>query len=115
VVIFPPQLGDRVAWPVKTFEALALGKPVLGLTGGGAGEALLRELGADQGCARWDDADSVAAAVERLLADPPAPIAPERLARFDRSNVARDYAALLERLIAGPGAANPASQTALAR
>ena len=117
VVIFPPQLGDGVAWPVKMFEALALGKPVLSLTGGGAGEALLRELGVDQGCARWDDADSVAAAAERLLADPPGPVEPERLARFDRSNVARDYAALLERLIAGAPTAsdNPASQPALAR
>jgi glycosyltransferase involved in cell wall biosynthesis len=116
VVIFPPQLGDRVAWPVKTFEALALGKPILSLTGGGAGEALLRELGVAQGCARWDDVDSVAAAAARLLEAPPGPVEPERLARWDRSNVARDYDALLERLIAGAeGAPNPASQPVLAR
>jgi glycosyltransferase involved in cell wall biosynthesis len=116
VVIFPPQLGDSVAWPVKMFEALALGKPVLSLTGGGAGEALLRELGVDQGCARWDDVDSVADATERLLEAPPGPVPVERLARWDRSNVARDYDALLERLIAGaPAAANPASQPAFAR
>jgi glycosyltransferase involved in cell wall biosynthesis len=98
------------------FEALALGKPVLSLTGGGAGEALLRELGVDQGCARWDDVDSVADATERLLEAPPGPVPVERLARWDRSNVARDYDALLERLIAGaPAAANPASQPAFAR
>ncbi len=117
VVLFPPQLGDRVAWPVKMFEGLALGKPILSLTGGGAGEALLRELGVAQGCARWDDADSVAAAAARLLEAPPAPVAPERLARWDRSNVARDYDALLERLIAGAAAPapNPESQPALAR
>ena len=117
VVIFPPQLGDSIAWPVKMFEALALGKPVLSLTAGGAGEALLRELGVDAGCARWDDADSVAAAAARLLESPPAPVPVERLARWDRSNVARDYDALLERLIAGAPAAadNPASQPALAR
>jgi hypothetical protein len=44
-------------------------------------------------------------------------VEPERLARWDRSNVARDYDALLERLIAGaaPAAANPASQPAFAR
>jgi glycosyltransferase involved in cell wall biosynthesis len=115
VVIFPPQLGDRVAWPVKMFEGLALGKPILSLTGGGAGEALLRRLGVAQGCARWDDVDSVAAAAARLLEAPPAPVEPERLARWDRSNVARDYDALLERLIAAPAAPNPASQPALAR
>jgi glycosyltransferase involved in cell wall biosynthesis len=117
VVIQPPQVGDSVAWPGKMFEALALGKPVLSLTGGGACEALLRELGVAQGCARWDDADSVAAAAARLLEAPPAPVPVERVARWDRSNAARDYDALLERLIAGapPAAPNPASQPALAR
>ncbi len=80
VVAQPTSLGDEIAWPVKTFEALALGKPVLALTGGGAVERLLGELGVDAGCARHDDPASVAAAVRRLLDDPPAPIPAERLA-----------------------------------
>jgi glycosyltransferase involved in cell wall biosynthesis len=101
VMIVPPTLGDQVAWAVKMFEALALGKPVLGLTGGGAGDRLLHELGVGQGCAHWDDAESVAAAVQRLLDDPPAPVAVERLARWDRSLVAREYAELLDRVATG--------------
>lgn len=114
VVLFPPQLGDRVAWPVKMFEALALGKPILSLTGGGAGETLLRELGVDAGCARWDDVHSVAAAVERLLSAPPAPVPVERLARWDRSRVAEDYGSLLDDLY-GRAPRKVATEAALAR
>jgi len=109
VMIFPPQLGDVSAWPVKMFEGLALGKPILSLTGGGAGETLLQVLGAGQACAQWDDVDSVAAATQRLLDNPPAPLNPAKLARFDRSAVAGAYVALLERVVAeGPF---PASST----
>jgi glycosyltransferase involved in cell wall biosynthesis len=85
---------------VKTFEALALGKPVLSVTSGGAVETLLGELGVAAGCARLGDPDSVAAAVQRLLEAPPAPVPPERLARWDRHAVARAYATLLDELAA---------------
>lgn len=94
----PAVLGDAIAWPVKTFEALALGKPVLALTDGGAVERLLGELGRDQGCARHRDPASVAAALRRLLADPPAPVPAQRLAPWDRSAIAADYASLLDSL-----------------
>ncbi len=43
VVIVPASMGDDVAWPVKMFEALALGKPILAITAGGATEHLLTE------------------------------------------------------------------------
>ena len=101
VVAQPTALGDEIAWPVKTFEALALGKPVLALTGGGAVERLLGELGVDAGCARHGDPESVAAAVRRLLDRPPAPVPAERLAPWDRAVVAGDYAALLNEVSAG--------------
>lgn len=100
VVAQPTALGDEIAWPVKTFEALALGKPVLALTGGGAVERLLGELGVDAGCARHGDQASVAAAVRRLLERPPAPVPAEHLAPWDRAVVAGDYAALLNALSA---------------
>jgi glycosyltransferase involved in cell wall biosynthesis len=99
------------------FEALALGKPMLTLTGGGACERLLAELGVDAGTARWDDADSVASATRRLLDDPPAPVPLERLERWDRSQVARRYAALLDHVSApdAPAAENPESSAVLVR
>jgi glycosyltransferase involved in cell wall biosynthesis len=101
VVVQPSSLGDAIAWPVKTFEALALGKPVLAITGGGAVEQLLTQLGHAGSCARLDDPASVRAALRRLLADPPAPVPAERLAPWDRSVIAADYAALLHRLVEG--------------
>jgi glycosyltransferase involved in cell wall biosynthesis len=100
ITIVPYTMGDDVAWPVKNFEAFALGKPVLSITTGGATEALLRDLGVDVACARDGDVDSIAAALENLLAHPPLPPLPvERISRWDRSVVARDYAALLDSLV----------------
>ena len=98
VVAQPTELGDDIAWPVKALEALALGKPMLTLTGGGAAQRLLAELGVDAGCARHGDAASVAAALRRLLDDPPAPVPSERLAQWDRATVAADWAAMLDEL-----------------
>jgi glycosyltransferase involved in cell wall biosynthesis len=102
VVIVPASMGDDVAWPVKMFEGLALGKPIVTVTSGGAAERLLQELGRDQACARDGDPDSIAAALERLLAaPPPAPVEPERLRRWDRAAVASDYAGLLDAVADG--------------
>jgi glycosyltransferase involved in cell wall biosynthesis len=103
VVAQPTELGDDIAWPVKIFEALALGKPILSITGGGAVERLLGELGQPAGCARHGDAGSIAAALQRLLAAPPAPVPPASLAAWNRSEVASDYAALLDELVARAG------------
>ena len=69
-VIYPRSMGDELSLPVKLHEALALGKPVLSITAGGASEALLRELGQDHALARDGDAASVGDALERLLAGP---------------------------------------------
>jgi glycosyltransferase involved in cell wall biosynthesis len=100
VVAQPTSLGDDIAWPVKTFEALALGKPVLAITGGGAVERLLRDLGVATGCARHGDPAGIADALRRLLDAPPAPVPAQRLATWDRSVIAADYAALLDELVA---------------
>jgi glycosyltransferase involved in cell wall biosynthesis len=97
LVVFTP--GEDTAVPGKLYEALALGKPVLALaSAASAMAALLRELGQDAGLAPPDDPGAIAAALERLLARPPAPVAEAVLARFDRSRVAADYARLLDRL-----------------
>jgi glycosyltransferase involved in cell wall biosynthesis len=99
VVIQPAALADDIAWPVKTFEALALGKPILAITSGGAVERLLQELGHAAGCARHGEVASIVAALRRLLGAPPRPVEAERLATWDRSRIAADYAALLESLV----------------
>jgi glycosyltransferase involved in cell wall biosynthesis len=97
VVINAPQTGGDMALPGKLFEALALGRPVLALTRAGSDTArLLERLGQNAGVAPPDEPVAVAAALERLLADPPPPVPPEALAEFDRDRIADRYAELLE-------------------
>ncbi|MBS1868512.1 MAG: glycosyltransferase [Actinobacteria bacterium] len=91
--------GDATAVASKVYEYLALGRPVLALTDGGATEALLRRLGADALCARLDDPDGIARALARLTAgELPAPLPPEALAPYDRAQIAAQVAALLDRV-----------------
>jgi glycosyltransferase involved in cell wall biosynthesis len=106
--------GDATAVASKVYEYLALGRPVLALTDGGATEALLRRLGADELCAWLDDADGIARALERLAAgELSAPLPPAALAPYDRATIATTMARLLDGIasqIAAPtaGAAAPA-------
>jgi glycosyltransferase involved in cell wall biosynthesis len=97
VVINAPETGGDMALPSKLFEALALGRPVLALTGAASDTArLLERLGQDAGIAPPNDPIAIAAAVERLLTDPPAPVDPEALQDFNRDRIAARYAALLD-------------------
>jgi glycosyltransferase involved in cell wall biosynthesis len=98
-VIYPASMGDRIALPVKMFEALALGKPILAITSGGSTEHMLRELGQEAGCSREGDPDSVGAALRRLITNPPAPVDPPALAPWDREQVTARYAALLDSVV----------------
>jgi glycosyltransferase involved in cell wall biosynthesis len=89
--------GDATAVASKVYEYLALGKPVLCLSDGGATEALLRRLEADELCARLDDQSSIERALERLRdRRAPAPLDPAALAPYDRSRLASEMAALLD-------------------
>ena len=91
--------GDATAVAAKVYEYLALGKPVLSITHGGATEALLRRLEADQLCARLDDRRSIEAALDRIRAgDLPPPVLPEKLARYERPRLAEALANLLSTL-----------------
>lgn len=91
--------GDATAVAAKVYEYLALGKPVLSITHGGATEALLRRLGADGLCARLDDGESVRAALDRIEAgDVPQPVLPERLEPYERPRLAKQLAELLSSL-----------------
>ncbi|HET8756520.1 MAG TPA: glycosyltransferase [Solirubrobacteraceae bacterium] len=91
--------GDATAIASKVYEYLALGRPVLCLTDGGATEALLHRLGAGGLCARLGDPASIAAALDRLLdGGVPAPVAPERLEPYERARTARQLAAILDAL-----------------
>jgi glycosyltransferase involved in cell wall biosynthesis len=86
--------GDETAVAAKVYEYLALGKPVLCISHGGATEALLRRLGADQLCARLDDPASIEAALERIRkGELPEPVAD--LSAYERPKLARDLAELL--------------------
>lgn len=94
-------VGDATAIASKAYEYLALGKPVLAITDGGATEALLRRLGADRHLARLDEPASIAAALDRLREEPlPDPLPPAALAPFDRRRLAGRMAALLDDLAA---------------
>jgi glycosyltransferase involved in cell wall biosynthesis len=89
--------GDATAVAAKVYEYLALGRPVLCLTHGGATEALLRRLGADRFTANLDDPHAIAAALDALLADAaPAPLTAEALEPYSRRRHATALAALLE-------------------
>ena len=93
--------GDETAVAAKVYEYLALGKPVLCLSHGGATEALLRRLGADQLVARLDDQASIEAALRRIRSgDLPQPVPPEKLAPYERPRLAQRLAELLDRLVA---------------
>jgi glycosyltransferase involved in cell wall biosynthesis len=97
VVITTPETGGDMALPIKLTEALALGCPVLSIATPGSDMArLLERLGQDTGLATPHDPASIAAAIERLLADPPPPPPPEALADFDADRMAGRYAALLD-------------------
>jgi len=89
--------GDETAVAAKVYEYLALGKPVLCISHGGATEALLRRLGADELCARLDDPASIDAALERIgSGDLPPPVLPVRLAEYEHPGLAARLADLLE-------------------
>ena len=99
VVINSPGTGGDMAAPSKLYEALALGTPVLALTGPASEtERLLGDLGHDAGCAPPGDEAAVARAVTRLLDAPPPAVDPAALERFNRAAVAKQVAALLDRL-----------------
>jgi glycosyltransferase involved in cell wall biosynthesis len=88
--------GDETAVAAKVYEYLALGKPVLCLSHGGATEALLQRLGANGLCARLDDETTIRAALDRIAAgDLPPPVAPEMLEPFERPRLAGQLAKLL--------------------
>ena len=93
--------GDDTAVASKVYEYLALGRPVLCLTDGGATEALLRDLGADELCARLDDPESIVAALQHLRDGTVLPPPSERLAPYSRVALAGRMAALLEDVASG--------------
>ncbi len=93
--------GDKTAVAAKVYEYLALGKPILSITDGGATEKLLQRLGADRLAARLDDERSIEAALELILAgDLPEPVAVEKLAPYERPRLAQQVVALLDSLVA---------------
>jgi glycosyltransferase involved in cell wall biosynthesis len=93
--------GDATAVAAKVYEYLAIGKPVLALTDGGATEALLRRLDAAQLAARLDDRAAIEAALERISSrDLPPPVPPETLAPYERPRLAQRLAQLLDGLSA---------------
>jgi Glycosyltransferase Family 4 len=88
--------GDETAIASKIYEYLALSRPVLCVTDGGASEALLHRLGVGQLCARLDDQETIVAALLRLREGAPPPPARARLAPYSRRALAGRMAALLD-------------------
>lgn len=95
-------VGDQTAVASKVFEYLALGKPILTTTDGGATEALLRRLGVDGLVARLDDPSSIAAALDRALdGEWPKPVPAAELRPYDRQVLAGEMARLLNAVAEG--------------
>jgi hypothetical protein len=93
--------GDETAVAAKVYEYLALGKPVLCLSHGGATESLLRRLEADQLVARLDEPASIETALARITAgELPLPVPPAKLAPYERPRLAERLADLLDGLAA---------------
>lgn len=91
--------GDETAVAAKVYEYLALGKPVLSITHGGATGKLLQRLGADGLAARLDDDRSIEAALDRILGgELPEPVPVEKLAPYERPHLAQRVADLLDSL-----------------
>jgi glycosyltransferase involved in cell wall biosynthesis len=113
VVINTPGTGGDVGQvPGKIYEVLALGRPVLGLMRRGSEAArLLERFGYGAGLAAPNDPPAIAAAIERLLADPPEPVPPEALADFDRDRIAARYAALLDEVATRSSSATSSGTT----
>lgn len=88
--------GDATAIASKVFEYLALGKPVVCVTDGGATEALLRRLGDGELCARLDRPESIVQALLRLRQGAISPPSPERLERYSRRALAGGMVAVLD-------------------
>jgi glycosyltransferase involved in cell wall biosynthesis len=88
--------GDATAVASKVYEYLALGKPVVCLTDGGATEELLVRLRADRLCARLDDREGIVAALVRLRDGRFDTVEPSLLERYDRRALAGRMAAVLE-------------------
>jgi hypothetical protein len=99
--------GDETAIASKIYEYLALGRPVLCITDGGASEALLRRLGAERLCARLDRPETIVAALLALREGAVPPPAPALLAPYSRRALAGRMAALLD------GVASPASTSTM--
>ncbi len=93
--------GDETAVASKVYEYLALGKPVLCITDGGASEALLRRVGADQLCARLEQPETIVAALLRLRDGAIVPPSPPRLEPYSRRALAGRMAELLEDVARG--------------
>jgi glycosyltransferase involved in cell wall biosynthesis len=95
------EAGDATAIASKVFEYLALGKPVVCVTDGGATEALLCRLGDGELCARLDRPESVVQALLRLREGAIPPLSPKRLERYSRRELAGDMAEVLSEASAG--------------
>lgn len=99
VIVQARSAGDETAVASKIYEYLALGKPVLCVTDGGASEALLRRLGADELCARLSEPETIVAALFRLRRRAIGTPAPALLEPYSRRVLAGRMAALLDELI----------------
>ena len=88
--------GDATAVASKVYEYLALGKPVVCVTDGGATEALLRRLDAAQFCARLGDVDEIVRALLRVRDGIRPTVGRGELERYNRRALASQMAELLD-------------------
>jgi glycosyltransferase involved in cell wall biosynthesis len=112
LVTQPRSVGDETAVAAKVYEYLALGRPVLCISDGGATEALLERLGASQFCARLEDASSIRQALDRLRKGDIPPTPPSAaLMPYNRRTQALQIAEVLDAVASDVFPTSPAELT----
>lgn len=105
LILIPEEAGRELFVGTKVYEYLGLDKPVLAITPAGETQRMLQEL--DWGVIADPSPDGVARGLEDLLDQPEAGRRADPERRFERRNLSRALAALLDEVQAGAAEAAP--------
>ena len=87
--------------PLKLYEYLAAGRPILVLGDQTEAARIVSEAGAGF-AAPAGDPEAIASALRRLVTEPPAPTEPERIRQFEYPALVDRMAAVIDRVASRP-------------